>query len=256
MSEWFFRIRDLAKFSKREQKELVISSILFGFILSFRMWGGETFSPASGIRSWITATIMVLIVIWFNLFVQKSFSLSLGYTTHHYWWFQGILIALLLAFISYGYIPFIFPGFQHYEHVKRLRLGKYRFLWNIKDMVVPAIAGVFSNIILALIISFFYLINKNPVLLLFIKINFLYAFLSLLPIPRIHGLSIKDGATAGLHIFFFQKPLYAFTIVSVIAYAGLIYLAATAWHSFFILLLALILGLVGMALFNHLWEKS
>jgi len=97
--EWYFRVRDLARFSKREQKELIIASIIFGFILSFRMWGGDAFSLSSGVKNWIIASVLVMFTSWWNIYVQKAFSLSQGYKTHHYWWFQGMLAGLVLTFL-------------------------------------------------------------------------------------------------------------------------------------------------------------
>jgi len=253
--EIYYRVRDYFKFSIREQKELLISAILFGFILSFRMWGGKEFDAWVGIKNLIIASIFILIVLIWHISWQKIFALNEGYRTHYHWWFPGILISLFIAFITYGYVPFLYPGHSYYEFMKRLRLGRFRYGINIKDLVVPAVAGVVSSVVLALLMSFVYLATKSYWVLFFIKLNFLYAFLSMLPIPRIEGIKMGGGSTVGFYIFFFGRPLYVFMLISLILYAWFVYYATTVLGSFLLLLLAMILGLIVMFVFLKVVEK-
>jgi hypothetical protein len=109
---------------------------------------------------------------------------------------------------------------------------------------------------MALLASIFYVKFNSPWLLMLIKMNFLFAFMSLLPIPRISGTKMGEGATPGLHIFFYDRALYVFTLVSILAYSGLIYLAATAWMSFWFLIISLVIGLIGLFVFKEMFDKT
>ncbi|NQU98381.1 hypothetical protein HQ533_02855 [Candidatus Woesearchaeota archaeon] len=243
------RVRDEFRFSPREQRELFISSLIFGFILSFRKWGVVDFDVTSGFKNWIFSSILILLVMLASISMQKIFALNDGYRLHYSWWLQGILMGLLITFISVGYLPIIYPGTTFFEHVKRLRMGRYRHGINTKDLAVGSIAGVVTNVFLALMFGFIYLATENYWVMQFIKFNFLYAFFSMLPLPRFGGLKLHAGATPGIHIFFFGRPLYVFIFSSLIIYSLLIISAITIFGNFPLLILAMLVGLAVMFFF-------
>ncbi|MFH1771076.1 MAG: hypothetical protein ABH828_05995 [archaeon] len=249
MFEVASRVRDYFRFSLREQKEIIISAIIFGFILSFRKWGVNTFDLFSGLSNWIIASILILIVMLANLSVQKIFALSVGARMHYSWWFQGMLIGLFISFVSYGTIPFLFPGTTYFEHMEGLRLGQFRYKSGTKEMALASVAGVVTNVLLALIFSFLYLATNSHWVLYFIGLNFLYGFYSMLPVPRIAGTKMGEGATAGFHIFFFGRPLYIFIFSTLILYCILLYVSITFFGGWLTLFLAAVLGLIAMFFF-------
>lgn len=254
--EWFYRARDHYRFSPRELKELVITAILFGFILSFRKWGGETFDMRVGIISWTIAAVFVFMAMFWNISWQKIFAINDGFIAHYHWWFQGVLLGVFITFMTFGMVPFLYPGNVFFEHSKKLRLGRFRHGENIKDFAVASIAGVVSNVVFALLLSFIYIPTQNQWVKLLIIINFLYAFFSMLPIPRIAGTKIESGATSGIYIFFFGRPLYVFIFASLIAYSGIIYLAASVWSSVILLIVSMILGAIVLFIFLKFIENT
>lgn len=249
MYEVSSRIKAYFRFSLREQKEIIISAIIFGFILSFRKWGAETFDVVSGLSNWIIATVLILIVMLSNISIQKIFALSVGTRMHYSWWFQGMLIGLFISFVSYGTIPFLFPGTSYFEHMKGLRLGQFRYISGTKEMALASVAGVVTNVLLALIFSFLYLATNNQWVLYFIGLNFLYGFYCMLPVPRIAGIKMSEGATPGFHIFFFGRPLYVFIFSTLILYSILLYISITFFGGWITLLLAAVLGVIAMFFF-------
>jgi len=244
------------KFSESEKKQLIISAILFGFIFSFRMWGSTFFDFYLGLVNWIFASFTVLIAMLINFSVQKLVSLNDGYVVHFKWWLPGILIGLLLTFMTYGLVPFLYPGSLYYEHIERLRLGRFRYGTNVKDMATLSIWGVVSNVVFAMFVGFIYFWTHNPWVLMFIKINLIYAFYSMLPIPTISGVKISEGATAGLNIFFFSRKLYIFIFFSIVCYSLLAWFLIAVVNSFWLLLLAAVLGAIVAYLFMHVIEDS
>lgn len=243
------RIRDYFRFSFREQKEILLSAIIFGFILSFRKWGVVEFDFVSGIKSFIFATIAVLIAIVANVSVQKVFALRTGYKMHYYWWFQGTIIGVFITFISFGFIPVLYPGTTYFEAISKLRLGIFRYGMMLKEIVFASVMGIVSNMILVLFASFLYLQTNNDWVMYFININLIFAFFTMLPLPKVSGIKIGEGATTGFNIYFFSRQLYIFLFATLIAYALLIYFAITILGSFLTLFIALIIGLIGLYFF-------
>jgi len=249
MYELSTRVRDRFRYSPREQREILISAVIFGFIISFRSWGVVEFNVTTGIINWIFSSIAVFVAMFASISVQKIVALGVGYEMDYFWWFQGMLIGLFLSFVSYGFIPFLYPGTTYFRHQKGLRLGKFRYGTMKKDMAVASVAGIAINVMIALIFGFVYLVTKNYWILLFIKINFIYAFFSVLPLPRISGIKLGQGATPGFHIFFFGRPLFVFILVFLIAYSLLIYTSITLFGGWITLLLALIIGAIATFFF-------
>ncbi len=253
---YFFKLKKSFEFQTSELKQIFVSSILFGFILSFRKWGVESFEAATGINNWIFASASVFIVMFTHISIQKLYAAKEGYVIHYSWWFQGILIGLFISFLSFGFIPFLYPGTLRFGHIKTLRLGKFRHGTNIKDLAFSSLAGVLANIFLALIFGVIYLRSGNLWILYFIKINFIYAFFSLLPLPKISGLRFEGGTTAGFNIFFFSRPLYMFIFSTLFAYSAIVFWAITILGSLMVLIISLFIGLVATYFFLKVVEGS
>jgi len=243
------RIREYFQFSNREKREVLISILIFGFILSFRFWGDKHFELSEGLANWLFASISVFVVMILNISTQKIFALNRGFQMYYHWWFQGIVMGLFLTFIFYGVIPFVYPGVAYFKHKKGLRLGKWRHGSNIKDMAIASVSGVVMNVLIALIFSFIYMATNNKYVLFFIMINFAYAFFCMLPLPRIEGVKFGEGATAGFYIFFFARWLYVLVFVALLAYSILIYMSITYFGSLILLTLSLVIGLIAMYFF-------
>ena len=254
--ELYSRLRDYFSFSFRELREISLSAIFFGFILSFRKWGVSEFNISAGISNWIFATMVVFIAMYANISMQKIFALNGGYKMYYSWWFQGVLVGLFLSFITFGYFPFLYPGTSYFEHKKGLRLGRFRHGTNNKDMAVASIAGVVTNVVLALLAGFVYIFTESYWVMFFIMINFLYAFYAMIPMPKISGLKMSQGATQGFYIFFFARPLYVFIFSSLIMYSLLIYVSVKILGSFPLLIISMLLGLFGLFIFLKVIEKE
>lgn len=254
--EHFYRIRDYFRFSISEQRQLLVSAVLFGFILSFRRWGGTEFNAQTGINAWIFAFISILIVIFCSISMQKIFALKQGYRMHYSWWFPGILIGILISFLTFGTVPIIYPGATKFEHMKRLRLGRFRHGINNFDMAMASIAGVVTNALIGLICGMIYYGTHNPYVLYFMHINFIYAFFTLIPIPKFKGLKLVEGATPGLHIYFYTRRLHTFILLSLICYWVLVSASTTFFPSLGLLILAMILGVIGMFFYMKFADET
>ncbi len=244
------------KYSVSEQRQLFLTAIIFGFILSFRMWGGDTFNAILGFTNWFFSTIIIISAMLIQFTLQKMAAIDRGYTMKFHWWLPGVLIGLLLSFISFGFIPFLFPNSVYYKHDKKLRLGHFRYGTNMREISTLSIWGVVGNIGVAMLVGLIYLQFPSYLLLLFVKLNLLFAFFSMLPIPTISGMKLGDGSTPGFTIFFFSRQLYVFIFASLICYIGLIYFLITILNSFWLLLLAAVLGAIIFFFFSRIIDGN
>ena len=138
-------------FNKIEIKNIAIASIVLGFIFSFRSWGyGETFIFSVGMYNWIFSIISSGIVLLIYQTAHKTIANRYGCnSTFRIWgikkfWFTkrakvsnlrifgkkfktirvGIIIPLILSFISNGIITFCAIGSSEISEIKIQRTGK------------------------------------------------------------------------------------------------------------------------------------
>ena len=109
-NEFFARIRDDFRFSWQEISGLIVAILVTGFIFSFRNWGGEQFNLLIGLKNLFLALIVAGISIVFRFSCQKIYGLTSGNKVEFKLWWAGILIALVLVFITMGRLPLIFVG--------------------------------------------------------------------------------------------------------------------------------------------------
>ncbi len=232
--EFWARVKDFLRFSRTEVINLLLAVILIGFIFSFRDWGKETFDAALGLQHFISLVIVTAVSVFFRLACQKMYALSQGYNAEFKIWWAGMIIMLILAFVSLGRLPVILIGTAAASLMVKQRLGEYRYGFSYRDNALIALWGIYGNLILALLFAVgFHFLPESYALDKGIIINLVMAFFSLLPLPQLEGLSI----------FFGSRNLYALGIILVIL-AGILLLSKTAIG----LILGIILG-AGIAIF-------
>lgn len=264
------------RFDIKELKNLLLVSLIFGFILSFGKWGGDTFDAGEGVAHFIFFSIVSFFIIFFHISTQKIFAIKDGYKLTYVWWYPGVIIGFMLTFILTpissllhttiaiipASIPFLYPGMLKLDLIHNLRLGKHRQSFKFSEITIISISGIITNVLLALLFGIFYLKTHNPLMLSFMKVNLLFAFFSMLPLPTFFVSNIRnrmklgEGATAGFNIFFFSRPLYIFIFVSLIIYSALIYIFSAIIGSFVLLIIALVLGLISIHFFLKLIGES
>ena len=253
---YFSKVKEF-KFSLREQKEIFISAIVFGFILSIRKWGpGQEVDILVGFSNWLFASIAIGLIMFISISLQKMSALNDGYNLYYHWWSQGILIGFLISFVSFGLIPILYPGVTIFEHRPGSRLGRFRYGTTTKDMAMSGLSGIVANILVAAFAGLLFLATNSYWVLFFIKISLIYAFFSILPLPKASGIKFGEGATPGFHLFFFSRNLYIFIFFTTIAYIALLLSSILIFGSILALIISIVLGLLGLLLFSKFIEKS
>lgn len=197
------KIKRYYKFSTHELRGLAISTLVIAFIVSFNDWGpGSTFVPSIGIFNFFNAILIVALSILVHDAGQRLFGLVLGFKLEFKMWSFGLIFGLLLAFVSVGRIWLIVPGGFMLHLMSGHRLGWFRYNINYFGMGMVALAGPLFTLMLIIFLKILYAFFLNPLLLLAIRFNVIYAITSLLPIPPLDGSKIYFGS----------RMLYAFAL--------------------------------------------
>jgi hypothetical protein len=231
---------------------------VFAFILTFRKWGaGTTFDAATGIKNLIVALIVILLSMLAHVSLQKAVAIRLGYTATYSYWLNGLLICLFLGFLSFGFLIFILPGAVVLEHVSSLRLGKFRYGTNLKDIARVALAGPIAHMLIVLLLGlFFFGMGKSDLLFSIILVNLLIAIYSMLPIPKIDFPTKMDSGTDGLGMFYFSRTLYVLVYATILIFSALV-LLSTSYASFgWLFVLAFILGCLTAIIYSVAVEQK
>lgn len=211
--ELIVRIQDFFQFSRQEVQGIIAAVFIAAFIFSFRDWGAEEFDLVIGLRNFLTVLIIAAVSIIFRISCQKIYGLSQGFKAEFKIWWTGLIISLVLAFVSFGWITVILVGSMFTKFMVKQRLGEFRYGFSYNQNAVLAFWGVLGNLIvaLAMAIGLYY----SPSSYFFSKglfLNIIMAFCSLLPLPQLDGLSI----------FFGSRFLYYVSIALVFITGGLL----------------------------------
>ncbi|MBI2665986.1 hypothetical protein HYX13_00075 [Candidatus Woesearchaeota archaeon] len=213
------RIKDFFTFSKQERNNLLLAVLLLAFIFSFRDWGRETFSLTEGLRHFILMLLVVSISIFARISCQKLYGLSNGYKIEFRVWWTGLLISLILAFITFGKVPTILLGGATSAFMVRQRLGEFRYGYSYWQSGMISLWAFYASLILATLFAVGkYAFPENYFFAKGVIFNLIMGFCALLPLPQLEG----------ANIFFAARWLYAVAIV-LLGVTTLLLLVNTAW---------------------------
>lgn len=165
-----------------------------GFIFSFKHWGIERFDWLFGLENFFLTTLAAAIAYFGHIAPQKIYALSCGYQAEFKTWWLGLVIALVLCFISAGSLTLVLAGNVGLIFMVRLRLGQFRYCYRHEDQAVAGLWGILGSLIIAMIFQIFNL--AFPENLFFeegVIISLIYAICSVFPLPQLDGLNIFAG---------------------------------------------------------------
>ncbi len=195
------RVRQYYAFERAELRDLLIVVLAAGFIFSFRDWGGETFDVAAGLTHLLFAVLLAALALFVHESAHRMYGLSLGFKTVFRLSWIGMIISLLVVFITNGRIPLLFAGGMVAVMLVRHRLGEFRYGLNYWENGLIALAGPIANLLLAFVFKFLLLLS--PESWLFQKgllMNVVLALCMMLPLPPFDGVNVF-AAGRGLWVF-------------------------------------------------------
>jgi hypothetical protein len=198
----------------------------------------------------VLALMVVFLAMYIHVSLQKLVGIKLGYKVKYTYWLNGILIGLFLSIMTLGKVPvlsiFILPGAVTLEHLPKLRLGRFRYGTNAKDIARVSLAGPLAHILLTMLLGIvFFITDKNQIVARLITANLLLLIYSMLPVPKIDFPTRIDSASDGLGLFFFSRKVYVLCALTVLFYAVLIWTL-----TIFSFVFAFILGLLALLVFS------
>lgn len=224
----FYDLKKYGNPNGKEWKRFIITILVLMFIIGFNDRSGKTIGPDYFLNMILVLIILVFSIIISNL-VSRYHTSWTGYKSEYSFSINGLLIGLMLAFVSNGYFWYLAPGYHIINMNETGRLGHFRYGLRMKDWARTAASGSMTYFLLALIA--FISAQGNPFIDLFVKINIALGFYSLLPFPENNG----------LNIFFGERTLYFFCLFTSIG----IWLSMKFITNFFgIILMGILIGCI------------
>lgn len=194
------KIKRYYKFTPHELRGLIISILAIAFIISFKEWGTTRFDLTVGIYNLFNAILIVALSILIHDAGQRIWGLAIGYRIEFKLWSFGLLIALIIAFVSNGNLWLIVPSGFMLHHLAGHRLGRFRYGINYFGQAMVALAGPLFTLMLVILLKVLSIFSANPLIHKAIVFNIIYLITSMLPIPPLDGSKIYFGS----------RMLYAF----------------------------------------------
>jgi hypothetical protein len=215
MYSWRNFIDKFKRYGKLERGEkigLFITIIILGFMFSFRNWGVETFDLQLGLQNFFLITIFVAISFFVHEMAHRTIALWLGYRSQYKMWLLGLIIGLVVAFVSNGRLLFLATGALVITHLEIHRLGKGYYELSLKHLGWIAMSGAIANMIFAVILKSLAVALSSPLLEKAVMINIWIALYDMLPIPPYNG----------SRTFFGSRFIYVFVVGALIGCAALL----------------------------------
>jgi len=191
----------LLTFDKKEIINLIIGAVIMGFIAGFTKWGqGKIVDFRYGLNNLLIYTTISLIILFFFAISTKIIAIKKGYIVTYSLSMPMIITSLVLAFLTYGTLWFFPVASIQVEHNKKLRLGFFRFQFNLKEQSMIAFFGPFTILCIAFLFKSFgmatnFILLDKEWMIEILKIAVLFSVQIMLPLPGLNGLLI-----------FFERP--------------------------------------------------
>ena len=185
------RVRDFYTFSPQEIIGLALSTVVTAFIFSFRDWGGAQFNLLTGLYHFLLLFLAAGIIFTFRFSCQKWYGLSEGYKVEYKPWWTGLVIALVICFLSRGLIPLVLIGGVFVIFMSKQRLGEFRYGFSYWQNGTISLWGIYSVMITAILFTIG--LRYFPQSYFFEKgvfISLITGLLTLLPLPQQEGLNV------------------------------------------------------------------
>jgi len=228
----FKQIKNHFEFSAKEISDFNITTLLTSLIFFFFIWAFADLNLVTGILTFIYS----LVICAFSLFVfiasAKAIAILRATTAEYSCWTMGSLIAFIISYLSYGFVPLVFSGNLDIKAIPRLKHGEVFHSETKKDIFFILFSTILIQIVLILFLHFIYLQFPTKYIYYILVLNAFMIFVNLLPFPR----------NIGAQLFYVRKKSY-FAILFMSLFL-LIAVLIKFKYIFLVALLGLILGTI------------
>ncbi|MBU0460108.1 MAG: hypothetical protein KKH52_02320 [Nanoarchaeota archaeon] len=209
------RMKEHFRFSWQEHSGLIVGILIAGFIFSFRDWGGETFDLVVGVKNLFLVFIIAAVSFYFRIACQKIYALTEGYKAEFKIWWAGLVIMLIVGFVTLGRVPLIFIGGIVASFMVRQRLGEFRYGFSYGQNGLIALWGILGSMILAIVFAVgAYIFPQSYFFSKGLIFNIIMAVCALIPLPQLDGLNIFFGSRVTYVIAIFTVLLGAVLLLT------------------------------------------
>lgn len=192
------RLKRNFSFDAKEKHEFMFSTIVITIILFMFMWRTTNYTLTAGIENFILAAIISFVSLFVFVGGIKFFAIGKGYTAQYSYWIGGLLGGFLISFISYGFLPIVFPGIINLKSNDRLRHGQIFVGENKVDIFWILATGIITTIMFSFTLLLLYSITGLETFYFAAAMNAFLAFFAVLPFPN----------NIGLHMFYMKRQIY------------------------------------------------
>ncbi|MGM5487641.1 MAG: hypothetical protein ACQESG_01705 [Nanobdellota archaeon] len=219
----------------------VLLTILFLVIIVALNDGRPEFQLSAWLSNLFLMTVVVTISVLVKQLGYRLVGIHYGFRVEYKLWWYGIIISLIVTFLSGGTVWILIPGGIIIHHMMIQRLGSFRYGTNIRTLALISAAGPLANVLFATAIKSLGLMGLLPdvfVSKLFL-FNLAYAAYSMLPIPPLDG----------------SKVMYDSRLIYVFVTSFIILYAALAYYEVYSYLIALV-GAIAVWLLYYIYYES
>jgi len=207
ISDVIHAYKKFGHYKKQEWISIILSSLIFGFIFSFKMWGDESFDLFIGLYNLTLFSIFSLFSILIMNFGYKFMALKFGYKTEYKVWRGGLIINLVMSFLTNGAAIFLTPGSFHISRNEGLMVGKTHFGIEFKEKSFLVFWSFFAVVVYVLFAKMLLPLKLAKAIA---TTSYIIAFWSLIPIDLILIKFVKNQpASYGTTILW---PMWSFAI--------------------------------------------
>ncbi len=244
---------------KKEWLSVLATSAAGGFVFtrSFFYQPGAAYSLLLAVKDYLVNFTEAFLIITFLVVMFKLAGIRFGFQVVYEHYTLGLLLGVFVAFLSFGYLPFIVTGRLNYRVIHNLRIGKFRATMGKNwEMGLTAAAGPLALILLtvplnALLFSTGFVFFRGLIVRCV-----LFTVYTLLPLPLIQTanpytvymsrLESLEGNLPGLDLFIASRTWFFFAAGMVIIFS----IFALLFHpSLLLLILSILLGFGTMFLY-------
>ncbi|MBN2457842.1 hypothetical protein JXB31_01790 [Candidatus Woesearchaeota archaeon] len=240
MGEWWFRIRDFFRYTPAERRDMILSVIIISLAFAYDD-KRETFNLLLWLSHYIYTVLIVTVTLFVHTAVQKLLALHQGFLAEYKAWPLGLALTVIFSIVSNGSWFVLLFGGMSLVHVPILRIGKWRYGFNLWTQGLVAASGAIANLVVATIcLAIGVQMGIFPEFFTYVaSVNFWVLIFSLLPLPNMDG----------IHLFFISRLVYVFVFTSLLAYVIMSSLHFYSW------IFALLIGGVCWLLFYIFFER-
>lgn len=236
------RIKRYFPFQKDEMRNIIATILVIGFMYGFND-NSKTFELLNWTYNLIVSIAISAITIIVFVVGQRLVGIYNGYRIEFQMWWPGLILALIVTFISRGYVWIPIAGGMLVHFHKGHRLGYFRYGLNMLSTGLTAAAGPFACIIFATVIKQINIMITATTLPIIDKLywfSLIFALVNMLPIPPL----------AGSKLLFNSRLPYVFIFSFMLAYTVLAYFKFYSW------IIGLIIAFALWLLFYVKYEHS